>query len=120
MPAPTSRILCGLFVATLLWPGAAHAADQDTVSLFKIVTVRDEITLGLVADPSGGTAPTLEQVASRLAGGGHLIGWQYGTGRAADGSLRQLALRQVAVYGANIVRVETMKAEQPVEAPPKR
>ena len=97
--------------ATLLAPGALLAqtppnADAAT-SLFKIVTVKDEVVVGLSAaelDQFGGR--DAGAVARTLRSKGMLTLWQYATRKAASGDLEQAPLRRIALMAHESVRVE--------------
>ena len=117
MSAMTIRLGALMAGAVALLPQLVSAADP--VSLFKVVTVRDEITVGFTGDELAalGTAPALELVADRLARAGYVVTWQYASGRGADGSLRQVPVRRIALYSGGVVRVEPLKTDQPIDPP---
>jgi len=83
----------------------AGKADAAT-SLFKVVTVKDEIVIGL-------SGPELDQIG-RDAGGiartlvsqGTLTAWQYAVHKAASGDLEQAPLRKVGLIAHDSLRVE--------------
>jgi hypothetical protein len=93
----------------LLAPGAllAQGKAEDAVSLFNIVTVRDEVLVGL-------TAAELDQFGGRDAGAiahtlyakGSLTLWQYGVRKAANGDLEQAPVRKIALMAHSSLRVE--------------
>lgn len=94
---------------SLLAPVAASAqANAETAtSLFKVVTVRDEVVVGL-------SGPELDQYGGRDAGAiartllakGTLTLWQYATRKGANGDLEQAPLRRVALIAHESLRVE--------------
>ena len=91
--------------ATLLaqTPPRAEAAT----SLFKIVTVKDEVVVGLSAaelDQFGGKDPGA--IARTLLAKGTLTLWQYATRKAASGDLEQAPLRKIALMAHESLRVE--------------
>ena len=83
----------------------AFAADK--VSLFKVITTKDEIVIGLSDDE-------LAQIDGNNAGGiakmlvakGSMSVWQYAVRKAANGDLEQAPLRQVGLMPNESLRVE--------------
>src|SRR5262245_19449826 len=69
------------FVLVVGFAGAAAAQEQ--VKLFKIITAKDEIVIGLTGDELRklGPAPDLDNLAQWLASSGHITVWQYAVGR---------------------------------------
>jgi hypothetical protein len=93
---------------TLLGPAAASAQTAETAtSLFKVVTVKDEVVVGL-------SGAELDQLGGRDAGAiartlltkGTLTLWQYATRKGASGDLEQAPLRRVALLAHESLRVE--------------
>jgi hypothetical protein len=103
----TTRLLAGASLAAG-WLALAQPAMSET--LFKIVTVKDEIVVGLnaaeLAALGGDDAGAL---AKAIAGKGSMTLWQYAVQRGPDGSLRQAPLRKIGVLAANSLRVEPYK-----------
>jgi hypothetical protein len=99
--------------------GAAPVSAQDGVSLFKVITVRDEIVVGLSAtDLNGiGGARDAGAVAGALASRGELTVWQYAVRKAENGSLQQAPLRRVGLLAHGSLRVEPYVSPLPVIAP---
>lgn len=110
--------LFALLAGALLTPAASRAADEP-VSLFKIVTARDEVTIGLTGDELAamGNRPAIDLVAERLARSGYFVSWQYASGRGNDGKVRQVPLRRIAVFAAGVIRVEPFKTDQGIDPP---
>lgn len=81
--------------------------------LFRIVTSRDEITIGV---PDGPGAP-LDELAAELFTAGYLIVWQYAAQRGEDGIIRQAPLRRIALAAAGVVRIEPFATDQEIVAP---
>lgn len=72
-------------------------AQDAATSLFKIITVKDEIVIGLSAtelDQLGGR--DAGAVAKALAAKGTLLAWQYAVRKAPNGDLEQAPLRKLA------------------------
>jgi hypothetical protein len=84
-------------------------ASKDTAmtNLFKIITVKDEIVIGLSADElkefDGADAGA---VARMLVAKSTLTVWQYAVRKAANGDLEQAPLRQVGLIAHDSLRVE--------------
>jgi hypothetical protein len=87
------------------WLGLAQPAAAET--LFKIVTVRDEIVVGLndteLAAIGGKDAGAL---AKAIASKGSLTVWRYAVGRARDGSLQYAPLSKIGLLANASLRVE--------------
>jgi hypothetical protein len=93
------------FITGSLMIQPASAADK--VSLFKIITVKDEIVIGIPEDE-------LAQLDGKDAGGvarmliakGSVSVWQYAVRHSATGDLEQAPLRKVGLIAAESLRVE--------------
>jgi len=95
------------------------AAQEQTVKLFKIVSPKDEIVIGVKAqDLRSGPGTDLENLASALTGKGQLSAWQYAVKKSDDGSLRQAPLRQIVVLKHDTIRIEPLTSPLPVTALP--
>jgi hypothetical protein len=96
--------LAGLVVASGA-SGPVFAADK--VSLFKVITAKDEIVIGLSDDE-------LAQVDGRNAGGiakmlvakGSISVWQYAVHKSATGDLEQAPLHRIGLISNDALRVE--------------
>jgi hypothetical protein len=93
---------------TLMVAVAMPAQAQSAVKLFKMITAKDDIVIGLTDEElrSFGPRADLENLADRLASAGQLTVWQYAVTRGADGSLVQGPLRRVAVFKSDTLRIE--------------
>ncbi len=101
-------LACGA-LAILAMPAARPAWSQDkgAITLFKIITVKDEIVIGLSADELGRLGGSdAGAVARALTGKGELTAWQYAVKKAANGDLQQAPLRQVGLLAHASLRVE--------------
>ena len=77
------------------------------MNLFKIITVKDDIVIGLSddeLDTLGGR--DAGSVAKALAFKGQMTVWQYAVRKNANGDLEQAPLRQVGLFANSSVRVE--------------
>jgi hypothetical protein len=105
----SKRVLLGLSAATLMMQSLViqPAAAADKVSLFKVVTVKDEILIGIPDDQ-------LAQIEGKDAGGlakmlvakGSMSVWQYAVHKSASGDLEQAPLRKVGLIASDSLRVE--------------
>jgi hypothetical protein len=96
--------LAGLIMeCTVVQP--AFAADK--VSLFKVITAKDEIVIGLSDDD-------LAQLEGKNAGGiakmlvskGSISVWQYAVRKAPTGDLEQAPLHRIGLIATDALRVE--------------
>jgi hypothetical protein len=83
------------------------AFAQSPTSLFKVISVKDEIVIGLSAaeltELGGSDAGA---VAKALASKGTLNVWQYAVRKAANGDLEQAPRMKVGLIGHDSLRVE--------------
>lgn len=96
----------------------AWAQSGPAVKLFKVVSARDEIVVGVEASQLGaGTGPEVGRLAAALADKGQLTVWQYASHKDASGALVQAPLRQVAIFKNDMVRIEPYSTPLPIQAP---
>lgn len=103
----TKRASLGLALACLMGSMMVQqAVADDQVSLFKVITSRDEIVIGLAGDElrqmdgnAGGVARTL--VARRS-----LTVWKYAVRKAANGDLEQAPLQKIGLISSESLRIE--------------
>jgi hypothetical protein len=94
-----------LLLTTAIEP--AFSQDKGMTTLFKIITVKDEIVIGLNADELGAIGgKDAGAVAKALAAKGQLTAWQYAVKKAANGDLQQAPLRQIGLLANSSLRVE--------------
>lgn len=106
-----------LLVSAGAWALAAPAQGVPSVKLFKIVSPRDEIVVGVDADQLGGGTPDVQRLAAALADKGQLTLWQYASQKDVTGALVQAPMRQVAVFKSELLRIEPYSTPLPVKAP---
>ncbi|MGJ3702185.1 hypothetical protein [Variovorax sp. AFSI2.2] len=95
-----------------------RAQTPASVQLFKLVSPRDEIVVGVEAAQLGtGSGPAVQRLAELLAAKGHLTLWQYASQKDAGGALVQAPLRQVAVFKNELLRIEPYTTPLAVKAP---
>ena len=100
-------VAAALFAASFAATAAAQGGGD--VKLFKVITSRDEIVIGVTAKElealAGGAE--VERLAKRLDDAGQMTFWQYATRKnATTGDLQQAPLRKVAVLKSEALRIE--------------
>jgi len=102
----------GLFLTTAmaLTQGAfiqSAWAQEKAMNLFKIITVKDEIVIGLTPDELGKLGgQDAGAVAKALVSKGEMTVWQYAVRKNATGDLEQAPLRQVGLLANSSLRIE--------------
>ena len=97
----------GVLTIALLTVASVAWAQDKTTSLFKIITVKDEIVIGLNAEELGAVGgQDAGAVAKALAAKGELTAWQYAVRHAPNGELEQAPLRKVGLLANTSLRVE--------------
>jgi hypothetical protein len=109
MPKISGNLLLGLTVAGLIMESvvSAPAFAADKVSLFKVITSKDEIVIGLSDDD-------LAQVDGKNAGGiakmlvakGSMTAGQYAVHTSSSGDLEQAPLHKIGLLATDSLRVE--------------
>jgi len=104
----------------LAFSAIAGATAQPVVKLFKVVTSKDEITIGVTADELTGMGPgeDVRVLAQRLVAAGQITVWQYAVGRDAAGNLQMNPLHRVAIMKNDSLRIEPATTPYKI-APPK-
>ncbi|CAH0174647.1 hypothetical protein [Roseomonas sp. CECT 9278] len=117
MARPTRRIALALPLLAL--PGAA-AAQAPAMRLFRVVSQRDDIIIGLTPAELAamGTGPDAERIGRTLASQGQLGAWRYVVGRAPDGSTRYATTARVSILRQETYRIEPYAPALPVAPPP--
>ncbi|HEY8333531.1 MAG TPA: hypothetical protein VIQ05_07030 [Tardiphaga sp.] len=109
MSTRSNRWLLGLaFAGLMLETIVTHPAlATDKVSLFKVITSKDEIVIGMSDDQLAKLqSKTAGGVAKHLVDSGAITVWQYAVRKAEAGALEQAPLRQVGLLAADALRVE--------------
>jgi hypothetical protein len=109
-----------LLGAAPLRPAEAQSTPAAQVRLFRIMTMREDLVVGLMpADIAAlGAGPEVDVLARHIAAAGQLTGWRYVVGRAPDGGTRLATRDRVAVLRQNALIVEPYRAALPVLPPP--
>jgi len=111
MTYPTRRSVlhaaAALLIVSAASPALAQPKDKAMTSLFKIVSVKDEVTIGLSPEELSGLGGNdAGAVAKALAAKGTLSVWQYAVRKAANGDLEQAPLRKIGLIAHDSLRVE--------------
>ena len=105
---PGTMLRCGVLALLLMTTTpVAWSQDKMMTSLFKIITVKDEIVIGLNTDELdrlGGR--DAGAVARALAAKGEMTVWQYGVRRGPSGDLQQAPTQKIGLLANNSLRVE--------------
>jgi hypothetical protein len=105
---PSTALWCGVLALLLMTTTpATWSQDKVTTTLFKIITVKDEIVIGLNTeelDRLGGR--DAGAVARTLAAKGEMTVWQYGVRRGPSGDLQQAPTQKIGLLANNSLRVE--------------
>jgi hypothetical protein len=111
MLARRDILKCGsmatLLVASVQALVPAAWAQETKTALFKVVTSKDEIIIGLTTDELkalGGTDAAA--VAHALAQKGDMAAWQYNVHRGADGELQESPTAKIGLIANSSLRVE--------------
>jgi hypothetical protein len=93
--------------ASILVPTQAARAQETKIDLFKVVTTKDEIIIGLSTDELraiGGSDASA--VAHALAQKGDMAVWQYNVHRGANGEFQQTPTAKIGLIANSSLRVE--------------
>ena len=95
-----------LMAATMFGAGAGLAAEPAL--LFKVVSARDEIVIGVPAKaaPGASEAARLAALAEQLERGGEIEAHRYAVKKAGNGDLQQAPAGRVVVFLHETVRLE--------------
>jgi hypothetical protein len=112
MTARRDILKCGSLAALLLasvqiLKSQSAQAQEAKTSLFKVVTTKDEIIIGLTADELkalGGSDASA--VAHALAQKGDMAVWQYNVHRGANGEFQQAPTAKIGLIANASLRVE--------------
>lgn len=97
----------------------AIAQATSGYHLFKVVSAKDEIIIGLsqAETEALGRGEVLDNLARRLADVGQITVWQFAPRHGADGKLELGGLRRVAIMKSDAIRIEPYKAALKVVPP---
>jgi hypothetical protein len=104
------RAALGAGTLGLLIGTATLALAEAPVSLFKVVTVKDEVIIGLNAQEiqalGGPEKAAAGAIASALAGRHELTVWQYAVRHGGDGKLEVAPVHPIGLLAHDSLRVE--------------
>jgi len=106
-PFRACAALASVLALAVSLSSVASAQDKPATALFKVITAKDEIVIGLTADElkaMGGN--DAGAVAKALATKGELTVWQYAVRKAPNGDLQQAPLHKVGLLANSSLRVE--------------
>jgi hypothetical protein len=97
----------GALLSLTISPLQGAEAQANKTDLFKVITVKDEIVIGLSSDELkalGGTDASA--VAHALAQKGDMAVWQYNVHRGPNGELQQAPTAKIGLIANSSLRVE--------------
>ncbi|MBU8537861.1 hypothetical protein [Falsiroseomonas tokyonensis] len=124
-PHPATRLLqrmaFGLLVGGSLAAAgrATAAAPAGRIRLFQVVTIRDDLLLGLTPAELAalGPGPDVERLARSIAQHGQLSGWLYRSQRGPDGTSRLVPAARISVSRQEALTLRPYAPLIPVQAP---
>jgi hypothetical protein len=101
-------VCCAIALPALVGSQPLFAQDKAAIKLFKMITAKDEVVIGLSEEElrSFGPRPDVDNLAEHLVSAGQITAWQYAVKKAADGALVQAPLRRIAVLKSDTLRIE--------------
>lgn len=103
------KLLFGLGLASVIMGSTVSmpAFAADKISLFKVITSKDEIVIGLTdADLAAVEGQNAGGIAKMLVAKGSMSVWQYAVHKSAAGDLEQAPLHKVGLIAHDSLRVE--------------
>jgi len=107
-PIP-AKLLFGFGLASFVIGSAVSmpAFAADKISLFKVITSKDEIVIGLTdADLAQVEGQNAGGIAKMLVAKGSMSVWQYAVHKSASGELEQAPLHKIGLIASDSLRVE--------------
>jgi hypothetical protein len=111
----------GILTSLLVLSQITAAVAQDSVKLFRFVTSKDEVLVGLTSSEllKLGSGPDLDNLAKHLAAEGQMTVWQYAAHKDSSGTLQEAPLRRIAVFKSDTLRIEPYSTPLPIVPPDK-
>ncbi|WP_063791804.1 hypothetical protein [Bradyrhizobium valentinum] len=104
----SKRLLLGVGAATFIMESVvtqpAFAADK--VSLFKVITAKDEIVIGISEGDLAQMEGNAGGIAKALVAKGSMSVWRYAVHKSASGDLEQAPLHKIGLIASDSLRVE--------------
>jgi hypothetical protein len=116
---PNRRTALAMAIAVTAAALSTPARAEGGVTVFKIVTPKDDMFVGLTAEELEklGAGASVEVLAKKIAAEGQMTLWQYGVKHGEQGQLVFAPIGRVSVFAAGVVRIEPYKAAYEVIAP---
>ena len=104
----SKRLLLGLGLATLIMESILiqPALAADKVSLFKVITAKDEIVIGIGENELAQMEGSAGGIAKALVAKGSMSVWRYAVHKSATGDLEQAPLHKIGLIASDSLRVE--------------
>ncbi|MDR6535805.1 hypothetical protein [Variovorax soli] len=116
--AAAGLYLASFLIALLSAVSLVANAQEPGIRLFKVVSPRDDIVVGIEAVQLGsGSTPEVQRFAALVQAKSPLTVWQYASQKDAGGALVQAPIRQVALFGNELLRVEPYSTPLPIKTP---
>jgi hypothetical protein len=116
------RIPPALAAILVLACGAATALAQSepAIKLYKVISQRDEVEIGLTAAElkALGAGPEIEALAKKLVEAGQITVWQYAVQRTADGGTAHMPVKKIAILRNDTLRIEPFNPAPLKAVPP--
>ncbi|MDB5529810.1 MAG: hypothetical protein JWR51_2913 [Devosia sp.] len=113
------RIALGASLAAMVLTGVtATFAEESDMVLFKVVSSKDEVIIGLTEGQltaAGGLNAGV--VGKMLVASGELAAWQYVVSRNEAGDLVEAPTNWISIIANDALRIEPYQAEWPVTLP---
>lgn len=109
MSQTSNRLLLGIGLAGLLLDGIVNhpALATDKVSLFKVITPRDEVVIGFAdSELAHFEGKNAGGIAKTLKANGTMTAWQYEVRKVEAGALEEAPLRKIGLMATDTVRIE--------------
>jgi hypothetical protein len=105
---PSKRLLLSLGLAGLVMESVVSlpAFAADKVSLFKVITSKDEVVIGLSDAELAQMDGNAGGIAKMLVAKGSMSVWQYAVHKSASGDLEQAPLHKIGLIAKDSLRVE--------------
>jgi hypothetical protein len=104
----SKRLLLGLGVAGFIMESIvvqpAFAAEK--VSLFKVITSKDEVVIGIPEGELAKMDGNAGGIAKTLVANGSMSAWQYAVRKSASGDLEQAPLHKIGLIAKDSLRIE--------------
>ncbi|MCB1540439.1 MAG: hypothetical protein KDJ25_06185 [Rhodoblastus sp.] len=104
-----------IFAGVGVFARSAHAADG--VKLFKIVSARDEIVVGVTDKELSGEGSDLARLTAKMRAAGQLEVWRYAVRKSASGDLEQAPATRVMIIFSDTLRIEPYRTPLKVLPP---